>query len=216
MIRKPKVYTPDQVLPHVIFSDIKTRLFFDGDMIKMSSLRLQCFAKYGTKCVKCGIEGKYFYKEKGRGSDLDIYHLNLYAIDKNGKEILMTKDHIDPKSKGGANDLDNLQPMCQHCNTAKANVEVNEQDLGEAFKVYRERRKQLHEKWFQINVVKIESSNIPFKWSDNSHTCALFRIPGAPIADFYPHTGRWKSEGKMRSGGADKFLSWYRTRMKGG
>jgi hypothetical protein len=48
--------------------------------------------------------------------------MNLYAIDKNGNEILMTKDHIVPKSKGGANALYNYQPMCSHCNAEKADV----------------------------------------------------------------------------------------------
>lgn len=40
-------------------------------------------------------------------------------IDENGKEVLMTKDHIIPKSKGGANDISNYQTMCKRCNEAK-------------------------------------------------------------------------------------------------
>lgn len=49
------------------------------------------------------------------------FHLNLYAIDENGKEVLMTKDHIIPKSKGGADDISNYQTMCERCNEAKGN-----------------------------------------------------------------------------------------------
>ena len=45
----------------------------------------------------CGIEGKYFAKEKF--ADQSTYHLNLYAVDNNGDEILITKDHIMPHSK---------------------------------------------------------------------------------------------------------------------
>jgi 5-methylcytosine-specific restriction endonuclease McrA len=37
-----------------------------------------------------------------------------------GKVILFTIDHIVPKSKGGANTLDNLQIMCEQCNWDKA------------------------------------------------------------------------------------------------
>lgn len=40
-------------------------------------------------------------------------------IDENGKEVLMTKDHVIPKSKGGANDISNYQTMCKRCNEAK-------------------------------------------------------------------------------------------------
>ena len=49
------------------------------------------------------------------------YHLNLYAVDDNGDEILMTKDHIIPRSKGGIDDISNYQTMCRLCNEAKGN-----------------------------------------------------------------------------------------------
>ena len=91
----------------------------DGDIIKGNSQRYQTFFKKGTKCICCGIEGKYFAKEKV--SCDKSYHLNLYAIDENNKEVLMTKDHILPKSKGGQNNIDNYQTMCIRCNEAKGN-----------------------------------------------------------------------------------------------
>jgi 5-methylcytosine-specific restriction endonuclease McrA len=46
--------------------------------------------------------------------------LNLYAI-KDGLEVLMTSDHIIPRSKGGPTILENLQPMCHICNGRKGN-----------------------------------------------------------------------------------------------
>lgn len=73
-----------------------------------------------STCPCCGgIEGKYFAKE--RHLQDKSYHLNLYAVDDNGDEILMTKDHIMPRSKGGIDDISNYQTMCKLCNEAKGN-----------------------------------------------------------------------------------------------
>lgn len=97
----------------------KPKVELDGDLIKANSQRYQTFFTKGTKCVCCGIEGRYFAKERG---DKDVsYHLNLYAINDAGQEVLMTKDHIIPKSKGGKNDISNYQPMCVICNVKKGN-----------------------------------------------------------------------------------------------
>ena len=96
----------------------KIRIDFDGDSIKANSLRYLVFFTKGMKCPICGAEGAFFAKEKNN-SDLH-WHLNLYAIDEDGDELLMTKDHIVPRSKGGKDTIENLQPMCVRCNVKKA------------------------------------------------------------------------------------------------
>lgn len=97
-----------------------------GEKIYALSDRYKVFFTKGYKCCDCGIEGKYFALERGvNQSNEDRYHLNLYAIDKNGKEVLMTKDHIIPKSLGGKNRLDNYQTMCCICNEQKGNGVVH-------------------------------------------------------------------------------------------
>ena len=96
----------------------KNRIDFNGDLIKMNSQRYHLFKHKGCKC-KCGLIGSFFAKEKHESSE--IWHFNLYGYDSSGNEVLMTKDHIIPKSKGGSNHISNYEPMCTICNEEKSN-----------------------------------------------------------------------------------------------
>lgn len=89
--------------------------------VKMGAHRYQLFALKGTDCVKCGIKGKFFALERAIVYDTLKFHFNLYGIDNCNNEVMITKDHIIPKSKGGKNTLDNYQPLCYRCNQHKGN-----------------------------------------------------------------------------------------------
>ena len=89
-------------------------------VVKMGSHRYQLFALKGTNCIKCGLKGKFFALEQCISDKSSKFHFNLYGIDKNGYEIMITKDHIIPRSKGGKNVLSNYQPLCINCNQHKA------------------------------------------------------------------------------------------------
>lgn len=108
-----------EAIKDALFEKKKTMIDFDGDMIKANSQRYQTFFTNGLTCKCCGIKGSYFVKEKDKNQSR--YHLNLYAVNKDGKEVLMTKDHVIPVSKGGKNILSNYQTMCCVCNERKAN-----------------------------------------------------------------------------------------------
>lgn len=82
---------------------------------KMGSQRYDCFRE-SLACAKCGIVGVKFLLQKHEWDTQP--HFNLFA-EKDGELILMTKDHIVPRSKGGTNYLSNLQTMCAPCNHDK-------------------------------------------------------------------------------------------------
>lgn len=122
------VYSVDAVLSQL---DKETAIF-DGDVIDMRSARYQVFAK-SLVCVSCGLVGSYFAKEQtlrrqgdSTQKSFSRWHFNLYAIGNPWEEILMTKDHIMPRSKGGSDYLENFQTMCILCNVRKGNKIINE------------------------------------------------------------------------------------------
>jgi hypothetical protein len=98
-----------------------------GHTVGVNSLRMLTFKK-NLDCVKCGIVGTHFAVERDKKSapknyvDPDKgYHLNLYALNERGEDVLMTKDHIVPRSMGGPNTLRNLRTACARCNNKKGN-----------------------------------------------------------------------------------------------
>jgi 5-methylcytosine-specific restriction endonuclease McrA len=84
---------------------------------KMGSQRYDCFRK-SLACAKCGTMGVKFLLQMHEWDKQP--HFNLFA-EKDGELVLMTKDHIVPRSKGGTNYLSNLQTMCAPCNHEKGN-----------------------------------------------------------------------------------------------
>ena len=97
-----------------------------GFKVHTNSNRLKLFRQTQT-CVACGIRGDHFQLNWTK-NDV-IPHLNMYAT-KNGASILMTRDHIEPKSLGGGNGLANSQVMCCHCNSKKGNKRDHELAQG--------------------------------------------------------------------------------------
>jgi HNH endonuclease len=127
MIRKGRKYAPSEILPLVSFpkNGKAERKMFDEDIINFGSFRLQTFAAKGIVCVSCGLVGSYFIKEKATSND-KYFHLNFYT----DCDMMMTKDHIIPKSKGGRDCLENFAPMCRRCNQEKGNNKMGTQSFN--------------------------------------------------------------------------------------
>ena len=109
-------YSLDEVFQSMDSSRGRKAFLPDGMSFKRTSQRLLLFRENHI-CVDCGIEGNLFVLESHHKGETP--HMNLYAVDADGKMVLMTKDHIFPRSKGGLNVMENYQTMCQICNANK-------------------------------------------------------------------------------------------------
>ncbi len=110
-------FSLEEVLPFVEAWRPGDRIYADH-RVKMNSLRYQVFQR-SLRCAICGIQGSFFLLQRHRYAPGNRAHLNLFAVDGKGQHVLMTKDHIVPRSKGGSDDLTNLQTCCLPCNSAK-------------------------------------------------------------------------------------------------
>lgn len=77
------------------------------------------------KCWSCGIEATCFIANKHPNDVVSKPVLDLFAED-NGF-VLMTRDHIIPRSLGGSNAIANLRVGCSPCNGERGNM-MNDED----------------------------------------------------------------------------------------
>lgn len=110
--RRVKTFTIEEIMPLIKGNRPSPLCEY---LIKFDSTRLQTFRK-STSCAHCGLEGAYFALDIDKGGG---WHLNFYATNSAGVEVMLTSDHIVPRSRGGRNWLSNRQTMCQPCNAKK-------------------------------------------------------------------------------------------------
>jgi len=93
-------------------------------LVKANSDRYILFKEKGLKCAHCNFVATY---AKLMIVNETRAHFNFYGLDDDGQEVMLTKDHIIPKSFSNSNNSlssfidtqSNYQPMCKKCNQKK-------------------------------------------------------------------------------------------------
>lgn len=123
----PAKYVFDALVAGEEFLRLNPRLVRGVPKIAISSLRLKTYTK-GSCCVNCGREIHFFAWEKDKKGTTN-YHLNAYHLGEDGKEMMVTSDHIIPYSLTRDNSLENRQVMCAKCNTLKSHFSTVEEGV---------------------------------------------------------------------------------------
>ena len=121
-------FSLSEVLPHI--GKVKHNFWIPEEqrfvLVKhLSNFRMNLIART-QQCAACWMKGDHFWLET---SGFFPIHFNLYGPNMCGHQTLMTMDHILPKSKGGNNNPDNLQMLCEKCNRSKKNSMISNADI---------------------------------------------------------------------------------------
>lgn len=120
-----------------VYNSKKSRaiIHFKDELIQVSNDGLYCMAQKNKYCYFCGakIIGGFLFVIKNQiqiYKNKIVWNVGQIAEKKNNKLVIMTKDHIFPKSKGGITKIENLQPMCEDCNQMKNNLIIKKEGMN--------------------------------------------------------------------------------------
>jgi hypothetical protein len=160
-LERYKVLSPDEVLPRIKSYDKPLiRPTVHNVPCHTNGLRLFTFKTKGLTCVTCKITGTFFAIERSKQGPLKTekseaprpYHLNLYAVGEDGRDVLMTHDHILARCLGGKDKIENTQTMCTDCNSEKSKTEnpMSGMKAGYAKNAVKRRRRKMRQRALKI------------------------------------------------------------------
>lgn len=118
------------------FANFGEILYFSYANVQMLSVAISLGKiKFDRQCYMIRAKAFKAYKE-GRWNIHDLLEENIAKIKSDarcwycGKVFVdkseLTLDHVFPKSKGGANNMDNIIMVCKHCNSSKRDIDLLE------------------------------------------------------------------------------------------
>lgn len=101
----------------------KERHAFGKEVSLCSGILLfQSLKQNDITCYQCGLLADRWILERGVNEPPGKPIMNLYGQNSNGHFVMMTRDHIIPKSLGGVDLVQNLRPACDTCNANRGNA----------------------------------------------------------------------------------------------
>lgn len=124
----------DEVMPYITEQESKRDYQINGQQysVRMNSDRYFVF-RDNPACVACGLQGTKMILDMNPGDHSP--HFNLYA-EEDGRYVLMTKDHILAKSRGGTDEIHNYQTMCACCNNLKGHYDLTVEEVRTLRELY--------------------------------------------------------------------------------
>lgn len=92
-------------------------------LLQLGGARMRLFGRQ-QECAACKIRADHFWIEKNHACFYG-WHANMYAYDYHGNPVMLTLDHIKPKSKGGTRTPKNVQLLCRKCNNTKGDQKMS-------------------------------------------------------------------------------------------
>lgn len=114
-------FSNEIILPFIQNKGHRTlrRVTLRGITFSAASDTVDCVKRNQT-CSECGVTGNVWVVLKNNDEKtMEIPSLHLFHKTHNNKYVLMTKDHLVPRSLGGKDSRTNYQTMCTLCNRKK-------------------------------------------------------------------------------------------------
>jgi len=111
--------------PHGIIANpqvIETLLPQSDYLFVHRKKRFRTFHEIGTTCLKCSLRSTHLLIWHEKNIPAAIHYDYAGRRTWSDDLIIMTLDHIVPKSKGGSDKAHNLQPLCYTCNKNKKDM----------------------------------------------------------------------------------------------